>query len=319
MPISVKPRVDQELLYSRLKAKSQQSEKRLRENHPESSDFLDRLNLRPGKIREHATKLLTSGVLSGSLLLSSHSLVPLPLLSSLRPSDSVKKNVANLTVPGELHRQLIEKLKLILPPVGEWKLNIKQESEISQFLLQLYGIRSTVELEGNRLNHAYGRMGAEQHLPRFPGDSVYQHDELTEKGITPGRGAWGYFANSKNELTLELRETEKWYVAVQTLYLPNWNTDTKRLSEWYKYRRVVVINPANGRVVIAAVADAGPASWTGKHFGGSPEVMKYLQIDYGMQNHPVLVMFLDDPEKKVPLGPMEFNVDERQNYLSERG
>jgi len=50
-------------------------------------------------------------------------------------------------------------------------------------------------------------MGAEQHLPRYPGDTVYEHRDLIEKGITPGLGGWGYFAPSRNQMTPELVET----------------------------------------------------------------------------------------------------------------
>ena len=127
-----------------------------------------------------------------------------------------------------------------------------------------------------------------------------------KEGIAPGLGAWGYFAKSKSELTPELIETEKWYAVVQTLYLPDWNTRQPYLRNWYKYRKVVIVNTKNGNAVVAAIADAGPAAWTGKHFGGSPEVMEYLGGPR-YKKGPVVLFFVDDPENKVPLGPIEYN------------
>ncbi|MBI2008442.1 hypothetical protein HYS82_02190, partial [Candidatus Amesbacteria bacterium] len=79
--------------------------------------------------------------------------------------------------------------------------------------------------------------------------------------------------------------------------------------DWYKYRKVVVVNSANGKTVIAVVADSGPAAWTGKHFGGSPEVMADLKLNVGKQKGPVIMFFVDDPENKVPLGPLEYNLE----------
>jgi hypothetical protein len=38
--------------------------------------------------------------------------------------------------------------------------------------------------------------------------------------------------------------------------------------------------------------------------------MKYLGIDYGKQNHPVVLFFVDDPDKKLNLGPVEYNIEE---------
>lgn len=101
---------------------------------------------------------------------------------------------------------------------------------------------------------------------------------------------------------------EKWYVAVQTLYLPDWQSRLNYLRDWYKYRKVLVVNPVNGKTVVADVADSGPAQFTGKHYGGSPEVMAYLGLNVHMQKGPVILFFVDDPNNEIPLGPVEYNV-----------
>ena len=53
------------------------------------------------------------------------------------------------------------------------------------------------------------------------------------------------------------------------------------------------------------IGDAGPAVWTGKHLGGSPEVMYYLEREDGARRGPVLYFFIDDPQDLVPLGPIQ--------------
>jgi len=58
--------------------------------------------------------------------------------------------------------------------------------------------------------------------------------------------------------------------------------------------------------VVAAIADSGPAMFTGKSFGGSPEVMNYLG-GARYKKGPVILFFVDDPEHKVPLGPVDYN------------
>ena len=99
---------------------------------------------------------------------------------------------------------------------------------------------------------------------------------------------------------------EKYYVAVQTLYLPDWHKRWNYLKDWYKYRKVIVVNPENGAGVVAVVGDSGPASWTGKHFGGSPEVMNVLGGPKYRAGR-VLLFFVDDAENKVPLGPVDYS------------
>lgn len=299
--------LDSELLRQRLKLRSISSERKLLQSHPVAAGFFEKIGLRPGRIRDHTAKVIATGALAGTLLLSAHSAVT-PQKNQPAQSKALQSDADLPTNARQL--AMADFLQSTLPKPGNWNLSEDTEKQISEKISALYGLKATPVLDGNRLNFQYGRMGAEQHLPRFPGDSISERQELQEKGQTPGLGAWGYFASSKDKMTPELYETEKWYVAVQTLYLPDWATKQPYLKDWYKYRRVVVVNPQNGKMVVAAVADAGPSNWTGKHFGGSPKLMEYLGINYGKQNHPVVLLFLDDPEKAVPLGPVEYNVEE---------
>lgn len=297
-----KPTLDAPLLYSKLKYKHLLSEQALSLKHQNAVDFFESKGIKPGKIREHATKFLASGALAGAVLLSS------PQISTLNIPAAQVENVNNF---------LVNRLSSLLPKeVGP--LAPEAETEISHLLFQTFGINAVPQLGSTRLNDVYGLIGAEQHLPRFPGDTIGQHDEYQNEGITSGLGGWGYFAYSKKDLTDDLIKKEKYYVAVQTLYLPDWNTRTKFLVDFYKFRKVVVVNPVNGKTIICDVADAGPAKWTGKHFGGSPEVMAYLGLNVGRQKGPVVLYFVDDPENKVPLGPLEYNLINNSNQIANK-
>lgn len=68
---------------------------------------------------------------------------------------------------------------------------------------------------------------------------------------------------------------------------------------------MLVFNPNTGRAVVAVIGDAGPAVWTNKQLGGSPEVMKHLERVDGKAKGKVLYFFIDDPEDKIPLGPID--------------
>jgi len=301
-------KLDTEYLYSKIKYRHQLSQKLFREKHPKEVSFLESKGIKPEKIREHAAKLLTSGVLASSLLFASPKIGNFPLI--------FQKEVRNFT-ENEINKNLSIKIKEILPKKVV-ALSDDQEIEISHLLFNTFGVSAVSKMGSTKLNNIYGLIGAEQHLPRFPGDSISQHDEYQKSGITPGLGAWGYFARSKKELTPELIMKEKYYVAVQTMYLSDWNKRTKFLSDWYKYRKVIVVNPMNGKSIVAVVADAGPANWTGKHFGGSPEVMAYLGLNIGMQKGPVILYFIDDPDNKVPLGPLAYNLNSGSQLLTKR-
>lgn len=294
-----KYQLDTKLLKSRLSEHKLSAERTLAQKHPHALKHFQTSGLTTaGKIRTHAARLLTAGAVAGAILLGG------PVQHHIKQHQTKPSAVA----PQTLSQNLSSKLKDILPKqVG--KLTPDQEKQVTETIQKIYGVNAVPQLSGNRLNDNYGYIGAEQHLPRYPGDSLDQHDEYLREGITPGLGAWGYFANSRDSLTPSLVNKEKFYVAVQTLYLPDWQQRFSYLRDWYQYRKVIVVNPANGKAVLADIADAGPANWTGKQFGGSPEVMAHLGLNVGPQKGAVVLFFVDDPEDNLTLGPLQYNIN----------
>lgn len=285
-PISV------ESFKKKLQLKRESSAKNFNIKHPKASSWLLSAGITIGNIRSSLTKLAASGMIAGSLLAFSP---PLTSADLALPDSSLA-----LINAQQLRDRLTKSFESQLPEKVSG-LSQAQEIAISISVRKILGIDAKFELEGQRLNHQYGWMGAEQHLMRFPGDYV--------PNMAPKTGAWGYFSQNRNEFNEELAQNEKYYVAVQTLYLPDWNKNHETLKEWYKYRKMLVINSNSGRTVVAVIADAGPANWTGKQFGGSPEVMEYLEYVTGKQKGPVILMFVDDPHNKIKLGPVENKYD----------
>jgi hypothetical protein len=298
-------KVDSEFLRNKLKLKSLEAKRSLFEKYPHVEKFLAEKGLDLSKIREHSAKIITTGALTGTLLFAP------PAMSKEVPTiTNIVKNLSDLSGNQEnISRQenLLALVGRILPQkVGP--LDRVQEKTLEQVFREVLEISTKANLGGEHLNTTYGYIGAEQHLMRYPGDTMVTHPKLAEKdeGMAPGKGAWGYFAYSKSQMTNDDVEREKWYAVVQTLYLPDWSKRQPYLRDWYKYRKVLIMNTINGNAVIADIADSGPAAWTGKHFGGSPEVMNYLGGSR-YKKGPVLVFFVDDPKNQVPLGPVDYN------------
>lgn len=285
----------------RLKLKHLEEQRKLEERYPHALSFLQDRGLSLSRLRQHSAKVFVGGVLAGTLALSQ----PARAAPPLPPPVFEKLLAVGAVLPDQPENFLREKLSQMLPERAK-SLSTELEKDIGLLVERLTGIKARATLEGEYLNTSYGYIGAEQHLPRFPGDTISQHDEFRQAGITPGRGAWGYFAPSKIELTEDLVQKEKWYAVVQTMYLPDWEQRLKYLRDWYKHRKVIIVNTENGKAVVSVIADAGPAAWTGKHFGGSPEVMAALGGPK-YKKGPVLLFFVDDPENKVPLGPVDYD------------
>jgi hypothetical protein len=304
--------VGSEYLRNKLKLKNLEVKKSFNKKYPHVEKFLSERGIDLGKIREHSAKAITTGALTGTLLFA-----PPVGIKSLPPVSEILKNIADLKNPSTVPDQkvLLDAINQILPKkIGP--LDRSQEKSLEQIFQDVIGVKTKAALEGEHLNTTYGYIGAEQHLMRYPGDTMATHPKLPQldEGMAPGRGAWGYFAYSKSQMDQDDVNREKWYAVVQTLYLPDWNTRQPYLRDWYKYRKVLIVNTVNGNAVVADIADAGPTAWTGKHFGGSPEVMNYLGGPR-YKKGPVVIFFVDDPNNQVPLGPVDYNTINEQNIL----
>ncbi|MBT4124249.1 MAG: hypothetical protein HN981_00450 [Candidatus Pacebacteria bacterium] len=186
-----------------------------------------------------------------------------------------------------------------------------EELYLEQQLSDILDFEVTAELDEHRLNHSLGIMGGEQHLQRFAGDVLSGHDAYQEAGIAPGRGAFGWFTEN-GKLSEKAIQQEKYYFAVQTLYLPEWNTSYKDLKPWYKFRKMIMINPSESVAVVGVVGDAGPAQWVKKQFGGSPEVIREGKVWSPKSKGKIILWFVDDPEDKIPLGPIDLSWENLQ-------
>lgn len=244
---------------------------------------------------KNALSQFAVGSLGGLFLLTNSHLPTLP-----NPSKMLAQAQAS-TKEIDKDMFLIADLSAILPK--EIRPFTKSEEEaIITIFTRKFGFHIAAELDGKRLERNYGLIGAEQHLAKYPGDSMTSHFATQEErslyassGMAPGLGAWGYI-----EDTLK----ERYYIAVQTFLAADFNLRFAEYRDFFKFRKMLVVNPGNGKAIVAVIGDAGPAVWTGKHLGGSPEVMAHLERVDGSQKGLVLYFFIDDPENKVPLGPI---------------
>ncbi|TSC63529.1 MAG: Uncharacterized protein G01um101493_420 [Microgenomates group bacterium Gr01-1014_93] len=231
------------------------------------------------KHTELSRQVALSG-LSGLLLLTTPATLLLPQANLFTQNQIEKEKDTNAALAEKLKASVPEDVRSLTP---------EEEQKISDLLSAQFGMEVRASIDGKRLNRTYGLIGGEQHLYRFPGDTLYKHTDNASEwamygpaGIAPGLGAWGYFAPSEVALREKDKQREDYYLAVQTFLSP-------------------------GQSVVVDIADAGPAQWTGKHLGGSPEVMHFLGLAQGPRKGAVLYFFIDDPNDTIPLGPLRIS------------
>lgn len=270
-------------------------QKSLWEKHKESLEWL-----------HHTSKHAIVGSMAGILMMAQPVSASFIAQNFPSPDKQMEDKVVHKV---DKKAQLMKDLSSVLPKEVQ-PLTAEQETIIAQKMSETFSMKVSAELQGKRLNRNYGLIGAEQHLMRYPGDTMETHFATPEEqtfapsGMAPGRGAWGYFASSQGAMTEKDVQREKYYIAVQTFLAPGYNDNVNAYYNFFKFRKMLVINPENGKAMVTVIGDSGPAEFTGKHLGGSPEVMRYLERVDGAAKGPVLYFFIDDPTDTIPLGPI---------------
>lgn len=290
-----------ELLRRQWLSRHKKARRELLKKHKEAVEWINETVPDKEKLASSAAGLL---MMSSSALPATISAVENYIQADSNDTEHVQTVDNTQALVDELKVQNLAKARI---------LTSDEEITISQILSKYFKMDVRAEIDGKRLNRTFGVIGAEQHLMRYPGDTMVSHlpSELTKdkfiysSGMAPGRGAWGYFAKSKAEMTNTDIERERWYIAVQTFLAPNYNSRLNDYRGFFKYRKMLLVNTQTGQAIVTVIGDAGPAQWTGKHLGGSPEVMHYLGFSGGMRKGPVLYFFIDDPTDTIPLGPVK--------------
>lgn len=298
----------------RLQQVYSETKHRLHRTHKGASQWLSQNGLDVEDFRRKSQQFLAATTLASGMIL--HSPVDMQVAHQVKALERSAQELAQEELMAELEQFFADLKVLVQQPPGH--LAPEKEAYVEQHLTDLLGFAVTAELEGNRLNHSLGIMGGEQHLLRFPTDMLANHDAYLEAGIAPNRGAFGWFTEN-GELTEKAIDREKYYFAVQTLYLPNWNSDYSELKPWYQFRKMIVINPAEELAVVGVVADAGPAQWVQKQYGGSPEIIREGKIWSQSSRGRVFLFFVDDPEDQVPLGVVDLAKLKEQIILVAQG
>ncbi len=159
------------------------------------------------------------------------------------------------------------------------------------------------ELEGVPLPAYSGKVGREQHLclttGREPAATHYaisrtppeaQNGMAWEEGGGSGFGAWGKAAPV---------EDERFYVCMRWNYTDLHGQAVLASKDWYYRKRLIVMNPATGRRVCASIIEYGPAPWTDRVSGLSPEAMLVLGAD---TDDGLVYRWAQD--QSTPLGPI---------------
>jgi hypothetical protein len=290
-------------LSAKLEKKKEEVLEEFQDKHKEVTRWAKRKGVKAEEVARKGARGLAAGVATSAMVLSA-GVVPSSQLpnKNLKHQKEIKRDVSDIDIKSKVkaRKDVTDDVKNTLKGV-----DLYDEEEISKRLSKVLKIPVKPKLDGIRLNATYGIMGYESHLTRYPGDNLATHfhseedyKKFASAAMAGGPGAWGYISPSGESMTTKDIEREKYYLVAQTFLSPNWGPP--QVKSWFRHRKMVVVNPVNGMVVVGVLEDAGPEVSTGRKFGGSPEVISELDLFSTGSN--VLMYFVDDPKDQIPLG-----------------
>jgi hypothetical protein len=209
------------------------------------------------------------------------------------------------TISAEEHQEIVGKLQMLLQmPPGT--LDLQSELYLEQQISDMLGFEVTNELDGQKMLYTTGKIKALPHLRRHPTDTINNHKKYHYAGISQARSAFGWFMD-QGTVTDTLKQSEEYYVALQLYYFKEWAQHHKTLKQWYKYRKVVVINPFDEIAVVSKVAAIGPRIPLKYQFGASPEVIIEGKLWSRQAAGKAIVLFVDDVSDNIPVGPVSLH------------
>jgi len=162
----------------------------------------------------------------------------------------------------------------------------------------LLGFEVTSELQNQQLAYYLGKIASLPYLKRSPTDSITPKTIPHEAGIQSKRSFFGW---SDPFISSKAQNSEGYHVSLPLLHLPSWSTQFQTLSQWYKNRKMLVINPTNAIFVIATVNDLYYHPSNTFQFGGSPLLIRQGGFWSPQNLGRALVLFVT--ENKAELQP----------------
>lgn len=123
---------------------------------------------------------------------------------------------------------------------------------------------------------------------------------VSQRGVSPALSPRQHSINSTVQEVYEYRPGT-WRGRTRSSNLNGSSAQTTTAINWHRGRRVLVTNPANGRRLVASIMESGPAIFTGRVSGLSPEAM--LALDTTTDKNDLEYGFMLD--QSIPVGPLQ--------------
>lgn len=178
--------------------------------------------------------------------------------------------------------------------------NIEERLYLEQQISDLTGINVTTNLDGYNLPHTTVKFRSDAHQRTNFADILNNHPQFHEAGLNKKRSVFGWSNQNGHEST----KMEEFFIVLPIYLIKAWQTDLPSLVNWFKYRKVLVINPFTQLAAVACVSDVGPSHLQRSQALCSPELSHLLRLwQPGLQGRACL--FLIEHSENIPYGQVD--------------
>lgn len=226
-----------------------------------------------------------------SYIQSAHLLDP-PDQSVPQFDSKIQDSAIKITL--EEYENTIQKLKdlVVLPPAP---LDVQLGLYLEQQIAELTGVEVTTVLETHQLPQQMGIIKSLPHQKCHPTDTLTAHIHVLEAGFSEKRSRYGWQYDQNDEYSLSL--------PLMQFPIPEGERETYK--QWYKYRKMLVINPIERKAVVAKVTDIQFFPSHKYQFGGSPELIRAVRA-WSPQSLGRVLLFYIPKNNTHPCGPVAF-------------
>lgn len=180
-----------------------------------------------------------------------------------------KKNPLASEITAEERLAVFEKLRLLFDNANLLR-DLEMRLYLEQQLSDLCGLQVVSELEGFKLPNTTVKVQAGSHQLRKFADQLNQHLEINEALIDDKRSHFGWLNDNE--------QNEQFGIGLPLFLLEEWQKNYQKTWAWFKYRKLLLINPWKNLMAVASVTSIAPKHLQRYQAISNPELSRQTQL-----------------------------------------
>jgi len=170
----------------------------------------------------------------------------------------------------------------------------KEALYLEQQVSDLLGFEISSSFEEQKLTHSFGKMQALDEFSLQPHTQSEDSYNVHGARLKHGRPTLGWPKQT------ETTEQNHLYLANHLVFLEDWHHKYAHYKNWYKWRKLLLINPFNRVFIVVELASYTLPNPMQYQFGGSPDLIRTSQAWSPEAQGLVCVFFIPDAARVQP-------------------